>query len=59
MAERKKIYAEVQRLVAEDQPMTYLCYRKNAVVVNKRVANTKFVDILGSNDGILDWTLTK
>lgn len=59
MTERKKIYAEVQKLVAEDQPMTFLCYRKNAVVVNKRVANTKFVDILGSNDGILDWTLTK
>lgn len=59
LAERKKIYAEVQKLVAEDLPMTYLCYRKSAVVVNKRVANTKFVDILGANDGLMDWTLTK
>lgn len=57
--EQKMMYAEVQKLVAEDQPMTFICYRRSATVVNKRVKNTKYVDLLGANDGYLDWTLTK
>lgn len=58
-AEQKKMYAEVQKIVAEDQPMTFICYRRNAVVLNKRVKNAKFVDLLGFNNGIVDWYLTK
>lgn len=56
---QKQLYGEVQKIVAEDQPMTFLVYRKNALAISKDVKNTKIVDILGFNTGFVDWEFTK
>lgn len=58
-AEQKKIYAEVQKIVAEEQPMTYLVYRKSGLAVNNKVKNAKIVDLLGFNSEIGSWYMTK
>jgi len=45
--EQKKYLFEVQKIVAEDQPITFLVYRENAEALNKRVKNVKVYDLLG------------
>ncbi len=38
-AERKRIYAEVQRLVSRDLPLGFLFFRKELLAANKRLQN--------------------
>lgn len=59
LSKQKQLYGQVQKLVAEDQPMTFLVYRKNALAISKNVKNTRVVDLLGFNTGFVDWELTK
>ncbi|KRQ87315.1 Oligopeptide-binding protein AppA precursor [Caloramator mitchellensis] len=56
---QKKYYAEVQKIVAEEQPMTFIVYRRGAQGFNKRVKNVKVVDLLGINEGYMQWTIDK
>ncbi|CCC58084.1 MULTISPECIES: peptide-binding protein [Caloramator] len=57
--EQKKLYWKLQEIIAEDQPITYIAYRKNGLSFNKRVKNVKVVDLLGTNDGYMSWELQK
>lgn len=59
ISEQKKLYAELQKIVSEDQPMTFLVYRRQGVSVSKNVKDVKIVDILGDNDRVNDWYMTK
>lgn len=59
LSKQKQLYGELQKIVAEDQPMTFLVYRKNALAINKNVKNTRVVDLLGFNTGFTSWELTK
>lgn len=56
---QKQMYAEVQMIAANDQPFTFLVYRKNALAINKNVKNVKIVDLLGFNSSISKWEFTK
>ena len=58
IAEQKKIYGELQMIVADDLPFLYLVYRKNAMAVSKKVQGIKVVDLLGHNGAYADWTVT-
>lgn len=57
--EQKKLYAELQKIVSDEQPMTFLVYRRQGVSVSKNVKDVKIVDILGSNGYVTDWYMTK
>ncbi len=58
-AKQKEYYGKLQVIVAQDQPMTFLVYRKAAWAVTKNVKNVKIVDLLGFNTGFPSWTITK
>lgn len=56
--EQLKYLYEIQDILAEDQPFTYLTFGKSSIAVNKSVKNVKFVDFLGQFD-IEKWYIQK
>lgn len=46
-AQQKKYYDEVQTIIAEEQPMTFIIYRGRNWTFNKSVKNTEVYDLLG------------
>lgn len=58
-AKQKEYYGKLQVIVAQEQPMTFLVYRKNAWAVTKNIKNVRIVDLLGFNTGFTSWTISK
>lgn len=48
--EQKTYLYEVQDILAEDQPFTYITFGKANVATNKKVKNVKYVDLQGQFD---------
>jgi peptide/nickel transport system substrate-binding protein len=56
--EQKKYYFEAQQLIADDCPMTFVIYRSNSYVFNKKVQNTQVYDLL-TYYNMHTWTVTQ
>lgn len=46
MKKQKELMFKLQEIVAEDQPMTFIIYRTQAIALNKNVKNAEFYDLL-------------
>jgi peptide/nickel transport system substrate-binding protein len=59
---RKVYYEQVQQILADDQPCTFLYTAKSAVFINKRLQNVQVSSWAGSSPyiawGIKDWTVS-
>ena len=56
-ATQKKLYSTVQKQVAEDQPMTFICYRREGLALNKDIKNARTTDLLMTNGEEINWTI--
>jgi peptide/nickel transport system substrate-binding protein len=60
---RKPFYDEFQKLLADDQPFTFLYTAKSGVFINKRLHNVVLSPWIGSSPyiawGIKDWTVSE
>jgi peptide/nickel transport system substrate-binding protein len=55
--EQKRLYSQIQKILADEQPMTFICFRREGLALNKDVKNARTTDLLGTNGEELNWTI--